>query len=125
MHQSAPELNMQTNLIPQEKPLVMEAELLCWLAAQRPTMANAALRTIGIRSEAGPLYRIIKTSGLTEYLRCLYFLAGRLGLAYQLNPRGARHEGCDAIFSLRRSSAAGIRPANAQRGSGSLPYSIW
>ena len=53
---------------------------------------------IGIRNEAGAIYRTVQTSGLGDFMGCIGALLG-LGLTDELADSAGTREGMDAIFS--------------------------
>ncbi|MDB5805350.1 MAG: hypothetical protein JWN73_2672 [Betaproteobacteria bacterium] len=91
---------MQSEVIPNETPLLLDKKITEWLA-QGPSVALEELtRLIGIRSEAGPIYRLIMVSP-QEYPRAYAFLADKLRLIDELEDISSKLNGCDAVFKMR------------------------
>lgn len=55
---------------------------------------------IGLRNEAGYIYRYIETTGMTEFIRTVSWLE-ELGLMDELADADDGEDGCDAIFRPR------------------------
>lgn len=55
---------------------------------------------IGLRNEAGCVYRYIETTGMSEFIRAVSRLE-ELGLMDELADADGNEEGCDAIFRPR------------------------
>lgn len=55
---------------------------------------------IGLRNEAGYIYRYIETTGMTEFIRTVSWLE-ELGLMDELADADDGSEGCDAIYRPR------------------------
>jgi hypothetical protein len=103
--------HMESNLIPGHLPLTVDGEISAWLEFEIPQTRPGRVKTIGIRSKAGPVYRIIKATGSEQWVRCLAFLGRRLRLELELDEAGLPPAGFDAVFRPRRSIAGHAKPS--------------
>ena len=88
---------MDTKLIDGKKPRANDNEI--FAAATKNTRDGGGnTMTIGIRNEAGQVYRGIQTVGMGEFMAVIGALQD-LGLTDELADAAGMREGCDAIFS--------------------------
>lgn len=89
---------MQTNLVPGNAARANDTTILSVINKQaRDDGGNTMV--IGIRNEAGEIYRIVEAVGLGEFMGLVSVLSDKLKLTDELMEFTAMKEGCDAIFS--------------------------
>lgn len=91
---------MDTKLLDGKKPRADDEEILAVVRYKPNARHEGTAMMIGIRNEAGEIYRGIRTHGLQEFLRVTERLAGA-GFVDELADVDGMRERCDAIFSKR------------------------
>lgn len=90
---------MRTKVIEGKSPRADDQEIVD--AAEKAAAGGAGLgggpMCIGIRNEAGQIYRAISTEGMGEFMDVIGALLDR-GLVDELKDSYEMREGCDAIF---------------------------
>lgn len=88
---------MQTKLIEGKSLRANDAEILAAVTKEARDGGGNTM-VIGIRNEAGQIYRGIQTVGMGEFMAVVGALVD-LGLTDELANAFSMREGCDAIFS--------------------------
>lgn len=88
---------MRTKVIKGVAPLANDEEILAAIQGEAKPQLGGKVMVVGIRNDAGIIYRSIHTAGLTEFLGVVEVL-GDLELVDELEFETEMREGCDAIF---------------------------
>ena len=109
--------SIKTAPVPGKAIAAFDAEVLRTLRLKDSTgkAVSAERMTIGIRNEAGDIYRCIGITGLTLLLNTIDKLAG-LGFVDELKDATDSKQGCDAIFSRNDLPPVLVRSAGGVRG---------
>ena len=96
---------MDTKIIKGKRPLAHDAELLAALAQNTLRSLGSKRLLIGVRNEAGEIYRTVRAEGIDSFLAAASLLEG-LGLVNELQTLTSVHEGFNAIFRPARTGDA-------------------
>lgn len=75
-----------------------DAAIVAALTAHGDPSGGGNVMRIGIRNEAGAIYRAVETTGMGDFMGCVNALLD-LGLTDELADSTSMREGMDAIFS--------------------------
>ena len=89
---------MQTNLVPGKATRTNDATILSAINKEARDGGGNTM-VIGIRNEAGDIYRIVKAVGLGEFMGIVGVLSEKLKMTDELMQATTMKDGCDAIFS--------------------------
>lgn len=90
---------MQTKLIQGTAPRADDKAIKALIKAETdPYGGGPGTMVVGIRNDAGQLYRTIETSGMGEYMRVIASLQA-LGLRDEVASGERMRESCDSIFA--------------------------
>lgn len=89
---------METKLVPGKAPRLNDEVILSALKKKARDGGGKAM-LLGIRNEAGEIYRVVKAEGLGEFMSFVSFMSEKIGLVDELKDATGMKDGCDAIFS--------------------------
>lgn len=91
---------MKTKLIEGTDPRTDDQEILAAINTETDSEFGGGghAMVIGIRNNAGKIYRAFRVEGMGDYMRAVFAL-NELGLKDELQDLPSMREGCDSIFS--------------------------
>ena len=89
---------METKLVPGKTARTNDAAILTAINKQARD-GGGRMMVIGIRNEAGDIYRVVKAEGLAEFMGVIGALSDKLKMTDELEEAAGMKDGCDAIFS--------------------------
>jgi len=88
---------MDTKIIKGKRPLAHDADLLAALGKNTVRSLGGKRMLIGVRNEAGEIYRTVKADGIDSFLAAVSIFEG-LGMVNELPNLTSVHDGFNAIF---------------------------